>query len=110
MRKATPKKCVITQISTSMRNGRNRPPISYGPYTLEEAIQCFSYTLECGASYAHEKGNKKINRSPKTFKSLVDNLNKASDNRSMSGYSNCYYTLETDEPGAVSQTLEAVSA
>lgn len=60
--------------------------------TLEELIGVFSYTLDCGASWSHEKGNSQINRSPKTIKSLVSNLNKASKNSSRSYQSN-YYDL-----------------
>ena len=30
--------------------------------TLEALIEAFGYTLECGASYQNEKGNKKINK------------------------------------------------
>jgi hypothetical protein len=61
------------------------------PLTLEEAIQYYSYTLECGASWAHEKGNKKINRSPKTIASLITNLNNASNNTARNGCGD-YYT------------------
>lgn len=74
----------------------NNKPLTFGPYTLEEAIKCFSYTLECGASFQHEKGNKKINRSPKSFKTLVTNLNNASDNRARNGCGD-YYALVEDE-------------
>jgi hypothetical protein len=61
--------------------------------TVEELIKCFSYTLECGASYQHEKGNSKINRNPKTIKSLITNLNNAVNNSAANGYSNKSYTL-----------------
>ena len=37
--------------------------------TLQELIIYFSYTLECGNAY-----NKKINKNPKTIKSLMLNL------------------------------------
>lgn len=39
--------------------------------TVEELTDMFSYTLECGNSW-----NSKINRTPKTAKSLVNALNK----------------------------------
>ena len=55
--------------------------------TLEELINAYSYTLECGRDYQHEKGNKKINTQPKNIKSLVTNLYNASNNRAADGYS-----------------------
>lgn len=61
------------------------------PLTLEEAVKYFGYTLECGASWQHERGNKKINRNPKTIKSLITNLNNASDNTARNGCGD-YYT------------------
>lgn len=61
--------------------------------TLPELIRVFSYTLECGASWQHEKGNKKINREPKGIKSLVSNLNNAVNNSAANGFSNYYYEL-----------------
>ena len=61
------------------------------PCTLEEAVKYFGYTLECGASWQHERGNKKINRNPKTIKSLITNLNNASDNTARNGCGD-YYT------------------
>lgn len=60
--------------------------------TLEELKKYFSYTLECGSSYSHEKGNYKINTNPKGIKSLISNLNKASHNSSRS-YQSTYYAL-----------------
>ena len=54
--------------------------------TLSELIQSFSYTLECGASWQHEKGRKKINREPKTIKSLIMNLYNAKNNSARNGY------------------------
>lgn len=44
--------------------------------TLEELTKYFSYTLECGNSW-----NSKINRYPKTIKSLVSNINKSYDEK-----------------------------
>jgi hypothetical protein len=58
--------------------------------TLEEAIQYYGYTLECGASYSREKGNKKINCSPKTIASLITNLNNASNNTASNGCGDSY--------------------
>ena len=62
-----------------------------GYKTLEELIEYFSYTLECGVAYQHEKGNKKIDRNPKTIKSLITNLNNAESNSAANGYSSTYY-------------------
>lgn len=60
--------------------------------TLEELVEYFKYDLECGESWSYEKGNYKINTNPKTIKSLVNNLNKASHNSSRS-YQSYYYEL-----------------
>lgn len=59
--------------------------------TLEELIEYFAYTLEVGASWAFEKGNKKINQHPKTFASLITNLNNAERNRARNGYATTWY-------------------
>ena len=56
------------------------------PLTIEEAHDYFMYTLEKGASWEHEKGNKKINLKPKTIKSLISNLNNAVNNAAANGY------------------------
>ena len=81
-----PKKYIITCTSglfgTKTRDTR--------PLTLAEAIEYHGYTLECGASWQHERGNKKINRNPKTIKSLITNLNNASRNTSKNGYGSYY--------------------
>ena len=61
------------------------------PLTLEEAIKYYSYTLECGASWQHERGNRKIKLTPKTIKSLITNLNNASSNTARNGCGD-YYT------------------
>lgn len=62
--------------------------------TLEELIRAYSYTLECGKSWEHERGNKKINMNPKNIKALCDNLYKASNNSTQNGYSGDDYTWE----------------
>lgn len=62
--------------------------------TIEGLISKFSYTLDCGRSYEREKGNKKINTSPKTVKSLVTNLNNASNNSAADGCSDSFYSLK----------------
>ena len=71
------KKYVITRVKHGMM--KSREYVS-NPMTLAEAIEYYSYTLECGASWSHEKGNKKINRNPKTMNSLITNLNNAEMN------------------------------
>ncbi len=66
--------------------------------TIPELVKNFSYTLECGASWQHEKGNKKINTNPKTIKSLINNLNAAVDNSAANGYAGIVYTqVVTDD-------------
>lgn len=62
------------------------------PLTLAEAIEYYGYTLEKGASWQHEKGNKKINRAPKTIQSLITNLNNAENNAAANGYSGASYS------------------
>jgi hypothetical protein len=62
--------------------------------TLPELIKSFSYTLECGYSWQHEDGNKKINKNPRGIKSLVTNLNNATNNSAANGYSNTEYELK----------------
>ena len=60
--------------------------------TLEELINYHSYTLDCGASWQHEKGNRKINKNPKSIVSLVKNLNNAVNNSAANGYSGTSYS------------------
>ena len=68
------------------------------PLTLAEAIDYYSYTLEVGSSWSHEKGNKKINRSPKTIDGLITNLRNASSNGARNGCGSDYsYTLAVEE-------------
>ena len=61
--------------------------------TLESLVKAYSYTLECGASYSHEKGNSKINCNPKNIAGLVSNLNKAVNNSAANGYAGKDYTF-----------------
>lgn len=61
--------------------------------TLEELTVYFKYTLEVGKSYEREKGNKKINTTPKTIGTLVNNLNNAKSNAAANGYSNTSYGI-----------------
>lgn len=62
--------------------------------TLAELIDSYSYTLETGASYAHEKGNKKINRKPTTIAGLITNLNNAVNNSAANGYAGVTYSAK----------------
>tara|TARA_R110001632_G_scaffold76073_1_gene172691 strand:- start:910 stop:1155 length:246 start_codon:yes stop_codon:yes gene_type:complete len=61
--------------------------------TILELIEYFGYTLECGKSWEHEKGNKKININPKGIKSLVKNLNNADNNSASNGCGMDYYEI-----------------
>ena len=70
--------------TTNLTTGSER--ISEG--TLEELIEGSRYTLECGKSYEHEKGNKKINLNPKSIKTFVTTLNNARNNSAANGWSN----------------------
>ena len=63
------------------------------PLTIEEAQEYYKYTLEKGASWEHEKGNKKINLKPKTIKSLINNLNNAVNNAAANGYAGETYSV-----------------
>ncbi len=64
------------------------------PLTVAEAVEYYGYTLECGASWSHEKGNKKINRNPTTIKGLITNLNNASNNTARNGCGDYYEAKE----------------
>lgn len=61
--------------------------------TLEELIKAYSYTLECGQSWQHEKGNSKINCNPKSVATLVKNINNAVNNSAANGYAGVRYEL-----------------
>lgn len=68
----------------------------YQEGTLEELIKAYFYTLDSGHFWSHEKGNSKINRQPKTIKSLITNLNKAVNNSAANGYAGKTYSLVTE--------------
>lgn len=74
---------------TNYRNGTT----SIQEGTLEELLNAYRYTLECGQSYEHEKGNKKINMNPKSAKALVTQLNNAVNNSAANGCAMCGYSL-----------------
>jgi len=59
--------------------------------TLVHLVKSYSYSLEVGQSWEHEKGNKKINRNPKSIKTLVSNLYNAKNNAAADGYSGSYF-------------------
>lgn len=61
--------------------------------TLEYLRNYFGYTLEVGYSWQHERGNYKINKNPRTAKSLVNNLNNSAYNSSANGDPSVYYEL-----------------
>ena len=64
--------------------------------TVEEITKACSYTLSCGASYSHEKGNRKINQNPKTITSLISNLNNAVNNSAANGYAGVTYAMAAE--------------
>ena len=66
-----------------------KPTIWIG--TLDYLIRAFSYTLEVGQSWQHEKGNHKISRNPRNIESLAKNLQWAKDNAARNGYSGTFY-------------------
>jgi len=89
-----------TYIIESVRSGgymSSRPTrYSYAEGTLQYLIGYHSYTLECGASWQHEKDNGKVNQNPKTIVGLVKSLNIATNNSAANGYSGTSYELVTE--------------
>lgn len=81
------------------RYGRGGRPNSYhySEGTLAELIKYHSYTLEVGQLWEREKGNKKINRNPKSIATLVTNLNNAVNNSTADGYSGKSYSVVTEK-------------
>lgn len=72
--------------------------------TLVQLIEEYSYTLECGAAYAHETGNHTINQLPKTIKSLINNLNWSADNCTANGYAGTLYSYtEVTDPAELAR-------
>lgn len=59
--------------------------------TLEYLIDYFGYTLESGNSYSS-----KVSLKPKTAKSLVANLNRATDYLQRGSFDPNYYTLKEE--------------
>ena len=87
-----PKRYIITH--TRPMSGRS---YASRPLTLAEAVEYYAYTLECGASWQHERGNKKVNRNPKTIASLITNLNNASNNNASNGCGDYYEAKEAED-------------
>ena len=88
---ARAKKIYKIKMSKSTRfGGETRTYNQVG--TLDELVKAYSYSLEVGESWQHEQGNKKINRNPKSIKTLVSNLYNAANNAAADGYSGQYYS------------------
>jgi hypothetical protein len=85
--KKAPKKYIVTKT----RRGKDT---DLEPMTVEELTAYFSYTLEVGKSWEHEKGNKKINLKPKSIAALVNNYNNAKNNAARNGWADDYITLK----------------
>lgn len=86
-----PNRYIITKTRPSGRSYESRP------LTLEEAIEQYNYTLECGYGWqlhANARGIKKINLHPKTISSLITNLNNASNNSASDGCGDYYVAKE----------------
>lgn len=90
---STPKLCFLLEDRSGYVS--RKPTIWIG--TIDYLVQAFSYTLEVGESWQHEKGNHKINRNPKNINSLVKNLQWAKDNAARNGYSGVYFEALTLE-------------
>ena len=86
---------VYTIISNRRNYGRADSTSEFSG-TMPELVYDFKYTLDCGASWEHEKGNSKINTNPKTIKSLISNLNKAERNSAADGNPRNYYELKIE--------------
>jgi len=60
--------------------------------TLNELVSYFGYTLDCGHSW-----NNRINPEPKTYKSLISNLNKSYHETQGSCYDQDYVDEATED-------------
>ncbi len=74
---------------TIIIHDRNRTTETTG--TIEKLTDYFGYTLLKGQSWQNERGNKRIDRHPKTIASLIKNLNNAENNAARNGYSGRWY-------------------
>ena len=89
----TAKRVKAPKVFKIRKVNHNRGSEYFSEGTLEELIQYHGYTLECGQSWEYEKGNKKINRNPKSVKALITNLNNAVNNTAANGYAGVTYYL-----------------
>ena len=78
--------------------------------TIDELTKYFSNLLEVGASWSHEKGNKKINQQPKTIGSLIVNLQHAADNSACNGYSGIFFDKKDASTPVADQIDETTDA
>lgn len=65
--------------------------------TLPELIDYFRYTLDCGASWAYQKGCRKVNTQPKTIKGLLTALSNAVYNTQGGCFNQDSYSLKEGE-------------
>ena len=94
---AKAKEITIIQYRSRMFGETRRKEITG---TIEYLVNdYFGYTLDCGRSWQHEKGNKKIpeNANIRSAKVLVNALNNAENNRAANGCSNTWYELKLQE-------------
>ena len=90
--------------------GRDRPDIITDFHTVDYfKNDYFSYTLDTGRAYMHERGAKKVsdNDKIKSFKSLVSNLDKSASN-SCRDYQDSYYSI-VEEGYIDSKDLDGIS-
>jgi hypothetical protein len=87
----TTKQYIVTKSKTGNATQKDTEYLS-DPLTVVELVKYYLYTLETGAAYQSEKGNKKINCKPTTIKSLITNLNNAANNSSANGYAGVIYS------------------
>jgi hypothetical protein len=78
--------------------------------TLDELVKDYSYTLETGAGYSHEKGNAKINQQPKTIASLISNLNNSVNNAAANGYAGISFAAKIIPEKTVDEAMEATGS
>ena len=98
-------KYVITKTNASGKTYKSSPG------NLATLISDYAYTLETGKSYEGEKGNKKINLSPKTINDLVKNLNNAASNAAKDGNGASYTSaVEKQDAKELSESVDVASA
>jgi hypothetical protein len=92
-KKVKPEK-TFTIIKTKTPLGLSKTSTYETTGTLAELTKAFKNTLDTGASYSYEKGNKKINMNPKSVKSLCTQLYNAMNNAAQNGYSGCTFQVK----------------